>query len=399
MSTWAWQSLRMLRAQPPGGVNSDERRAVFTAALEQSEELMRAAGDVGYSARPLPLFYSLSQAGRAVAAARLAGPAWRLARHGIGMRPDQDQIADLLQRSIRFDEESPKQVAARARRKSFAGVSDAIGSEVFDGSIELGAVWAAMPDLVEPVKQMPPPPQGIVWRRPLRAYPMVADTTIAARAERLMVMVEGLPAGLDAAEVDAELEHYVFERAVAVLTGIEQLVNARQVSQFDPMILTPAGPLVPPKQPDAPVTSFHDGVELPVLVFPEVVMMSQNQHPGFLDGVVPPYRQHPTRLFCPRLGEQSNRRASQCPTACEHRAAGSSARPEHWPGQAPDDSRTDAMGGWTPSLARWVAAGAPRSAAVVRLSPLGAPGPRRRSQSFRTIFAGRYRACSHAGLV
>lgn len=306
MSTRAWQSLRVLRAQPPGGVNSDERRAVFTAALEQSEQLMRAAQDVGYAARPLPLFYSLSQAGRAIAAARLAGPAWRLARHGIGMRPDQDQISDLLQRSMRFDEESPKQVVARARRKSFAGVSDAIGSEVFDGEVELGAVWAAMPDLVEPVKQMPPRPQGTVWRRPLRAYPMVANTMIAARAERLMVMVDGLPAGLDADGIDAELEHYVFERPVAVLTGIGQLVNARQVSQFDPTILTPAGPLMSPKQPGAPVTSFHDGVELPVLVFPDAVMTSHNQHPGFLNRVVPPYRQNPTRLLCPRLGDDSD---------------------------------------------------------------------------------------------
>jgi hypothetical protein len=92
VSTRAWQSLRVLRAQPPGGVNSDERRAVFTAALEQSEQLMRAARDVGYAARPLPLFYSLSQAGRAIAAAvGWSGVAARSARDRYETRSGSDQ--------------------------------------------------------------------------------------------------------------------------------------------------------------------------------------------------------------------------------------------------------------------------------------------------------------------
>lgn len=47
-----------------------KRAAVFVSALEQAEELMRAATDVGPTASPLPLFYAVSQAGRAITAAR-----------------------------------------------------------------------------------------------------------------------------------------------------------------------------------------------------------------------------------------------------------------------------------------------------------------------------------------
>ena len=86
----AWQSIRLLRARPPVPVTG-ERLGVFVSALEQAEQLMRAARDVGPAARPLPLFYALSQAGRAITAAKLlqefvadvpwvhldiAGPAW-----------------------------------------------------------------------------------------------------------------------------------------------------------------------------------------------------------------------------------------------------------------------------------------------------------------------------------
>jgi hypothetical protein len=92
----AWQSIRLLRAQLPGLAADDPTRgAVLAAALEQSEQLMRAASDVGHAARPLPLFYSLSQAGRAMAAAHLDHPAWRLATHGLSA-PTDPEIADLV---------------------------------------------------------------------------------------------------------------------------------------------------------------------------------------------------------------------------------------------------------------------------------------------------------------
>jgi hypothetical protein len=67
-----WQAIRALRAAPTGAAATNEdRRETFVASLRQAEELADAAIVAGYAARPVPLFYSLSQAGRAIAAARL----------------------------------------------------------------------------------------------------------------------------------------------------------------------------------------------------------------------------------------------------------------------------------------------------------------------------------------
>ncbi len=63
----AWPEIRGLRAVPPGLAASDDaRRETFNAALQQAQELAHASDAVGYAAKPLPLFYSLSQAGRAM---------------------------------------------------------------------------------------------------------------------------------------------------------------------------------------------------------------------------------------------------------------------------------------------------------------------------------------------
>jgi hypothetical protein len=111
---------------------------VFASALEQSEQLMRAAEVVGPAAQPLPLFYALSQAGRAIAAVHLPDAGWRLAGHGLSA-PAQDAVPDLLRRVIEPREESKKALAG-GRRSSFSGVADAIGSGQLTGAVELGAV-------------------------------------------------------------------------------------------------------------------------------------------------------------------------------------------------------------------------------------------------------------------
>ena len=55
---------RATRAAPPGMAAADEkRRALLSAALQQSEDLFEAAHAVGPLARPIPLFYAISQAG------------------------------------------------------------------------------------------------------------------------------------------------------------------------------------------------------------------------------------------------------------------------------------------------------------------------------------------------
>ncbi|MGW1391953.1 YaaC family protein [Streptomyces nigra] len=63
-----WRALRELRPEPPGYAGKGPRQKLFSAALEQSEQLFTAAASVGPASRPLVLFYGLSQAGRAIAA-------------------------------------------------------------------------------------------------------------------------------------------------------------------------------------------------------------------------------------------------------------------------------------------------------------------------------------------
>lgn len=56
----------------------------FGAALEQFEQLLGAAEVSGPASAPLPLFYALSQAGRAIAAARLPDhQRWDFTGHGL----------------------------------------------------------------------------------------------------------------------------------------------------------------------------------------------------------------------------------------------------------------------------------------------------------------------------
>lgn len=79
-----------MRADPPGAAAGDApialegRRAVFSAALEQSEQLFAAAAAADHGIRPMLLFYGLSQAGRAIAAAANSlEDGWRPSAHGL----------------------------------------------------------------------------------------------------------------------------------------------------------------------------------------------------------------------------------------------------------------------------------------------------------------------------
>jgi hypothetical protein len=76
--------------------HDQERRVVFLSALEQAEQLFRAAESVGYASRPLLAFYGLSQAGRALAAAATAADqdSWQLRGHGLTV-PNLDEGVSL----------------------------------------------------------------------------------------------------------------------------------------------------------------------------------------------------------------------------------------------------------------------------------------------------------------
>jgi len=73
-----WSDIRSLRAEPPEPASKGDRRRVFAAALEQAERLWSSSLSVGPAASPMLKFYALSQAGRAICAARAPkGNGWR----------------------------------------------------------------------------------------------------------------------------------------------------------------------------------------------------------------------------------------------------------------------------------------------------------------------------------
>jgi hypothetical protein len=122
------------------------RKRTFRAALQQFEELLDAAETVGPASRPLLLFYALSQAGRAITAARGSMP-WELRGHGLTWKEGSQP---LLERTIE---------AESTGEDSFHRVAETIGSGVLTGPVELGAVWASLPHELPKVwgDKWPPP--------------------------------------------------------------------------------------------------------------------------------------------------------------------------------------------------------------------------------------------------
>lgn len=83
--------IRALRATFNPSGDDERRRLVFIGALGQFDELMTAAASVGPASRPLPLYYALNQAGRAIVAQRqMRDQPWEPKSHGltVGDPPD-----------------------------------------------------------------------------------------------------------------------------------------------------------------------------------------------------------------------------------------------------------------------------------------------------------------------
>jgi hypothetical protein len=145
----SWRAIQALRAAPTGTADRDrQRRRTFTAALNQAEELAVAASAVTYAVRPLLLFYSLSQAGRAIAAAHLREKA-ELSGHGLSFTCDP--IAILKSTVV--------PPGAQQARGAFQDVATATGSLGLENAAELGALWAGNPDL----QYVPVPEGGGEW--------------------------------------------------------------------------------------------------------------------------------------------------------------------------------------------------------------------------------------------
>lgn len=129
----AWYQLRASRAQPPGRAINDQARAgIYRAALQQAEELLAAARAVGLASRPLPLYYALSQAGRAIVAARgsvVEAPP----RHGLRL---PTVATRLLETAV---EPEP--------RGQFPAVAEAVESPGLSTAVQLGGLMASIPEL------------------------------------------------------------------------------------------------------------------------------------------------------------------------------------------------------------------------------------------------------------
>ena len=133
--TATWRRIRALRARPVGFAAADvERREVFQSALAQAEELADAAAVVSAASRPLPLFYALSQAGRAICAAWTEGNEWRPKGHGL-------TSWDSPTTSVPQFTVSPTSSA----RGAYAMVAKATGATPLEGSATIGQLWASLP--------------------------------------------------------------------------------------------------------------------------------------------------------------------------------------------------------------------------------------------------------------
>jgi hypothetical protein len=170
-----WSVLRELRARRPYQAKGESDRArVFGAALHQFEELMRAAGSVDHAARPLPLFYAASQAGRAIAAARSEDP-WELSGHGLKYELKEPLFSSVIR-------------AAPGKRDSFSRVLASVSGGTLTGPVELGSLWASLPEVSEvdlPNEQ---------WRRPLRVVPDdVPPALLILSRNFFSATIKGLP--------------------------------------------------------------------------------------------------------------------------------------------------------------------------------------------------------------
>jgi hypothetical protein len=148
---------------------------VFAAALRQSEELFDAAKAVSAAAKPLPLFYGLSQAGRAITAARDQDAGWK--SYGHGLKVGEDSV-DIGRSTITAD---------GGGKGLFGGFTRALGSDGIEGKVELSSVWASIPELAHlpnlrrrALGVLPLQPEG-------GGEPVALSVLHAARASALIV--------------------------------------------------------------------------------------------------------------------------------------------------------------------------------------------------------------------
>ncbi len=116
---------------------------------------MNAATSVGYPARPPPLFYAISQAGRAIAAVHADDP-WELSGHGLKYELRRPLFESIVK-------------PAPGNSDSFSSVCTALSQDALGRPVELGALWCSLPDFWG--IDLP----GERWPRALRVVPPTID--------------------------------------------------------------------------------------------------------------------------------------------------------------------------------------------------------------------------------
>src|SRR5215469_7120888 len=137
-ATAAWTTLRATRWEPPGAARSTRDRAkTYVVALEQAEQMFKAAATVGQATRPVLAYYGLNQAGRAISAAASAvgDNEWRLSGHGIYAKNLHGSLADI---AITCDQPDGK--------GSFAKLSQTLNSPLWKGPITFRSFWDSIPE-------------------------------------------------------------------------------------------------------------------------------------------------------------------------------------------------------------------------------------------------------------
>ncbi|MFD7451798.1 YaaC family protein [Kitasatospora sp. NPDC059827] len=157
---------------PGAATRTDKRRSVYVSALEQAEQLFTSAGEADYASRPLLLFYGLSQAGRAIAAAGKApkGAGWELRSHGI----HTVNLAEPLHSLHIVQTDQPD--------GSFTALSRLLGSPPIPTDpngpgLTLGELWTTIPQAAErPLVNDAPAPLAFFVNDDEGRHPQVSGT-------------------------------------------------------------------------------------------------------------------------------------------------------------------------------------------------------------------------------
>jgi hypothetical protein len=157
---------------------------------------MAAAAAIGPVSRPLPLYYAVLQAGKAIAAAWTPSGDWRAGGHGM----TEDNRAELQPDILRF--RVKPSVTTKWGPGVFGAVAAKLGPARLTGSVELGALWSALPEAN--------PPDSGLWPLALPFRPTYFERgwNFAIRARNGYVYLRGQAPPDDAESISQMLARY-----------------------------------------------------------------------------------------------------------------------------------------------------------------------------------------------